>query len=263
MRKHTLSVIALVCLSFLLTIIISWKSVAKKRATTIRKIEKVNEPTETASDNYIFYVNSIYNEAHLKDAGLSQTVFEKAVTGFYNLKKLGLISAKPILTIADFDQLSIKKRLYIIDLNKKKLLLNTWVAHGQNSGGNEANNFSNRRNSLSSSLGFYITGETYFGAHGKSLRLDGMDKGFNDNARNRSIVVHGANYVSNGTINALGRLGHSQGCPAVAPDVIGNVINAINSKTVLFVNKTDSDYQSKYLNETLAANFVDENLNID
>lgn len=211
-----------------------------------------------ADSIYNSYINTLYVELHLKEAGLSLPVFEKALTGFYNLKHAGRTSEKGILSIADFDQLSTKKRLYIIDLNKKELLLNTWVAHGQNSGGDEATKFSNINNSLSSSLGFYVTGEVYRGIHGKSLKLDGMDEGFNNNARSRSIVVHGAAYVSNGTIKALGRLGRSQGCPAVAPELAEKVIKTIEDKTVLFINKSAENYQSKYLNETLAASFANE-----
>jgi hypothetical protein len=98
------------------------------------------------------------------------------------------------------------------------------VAHGQRSGADKAVKFSNTNNSFQSSIGFYITGETYNGQHGRSLRLDGVDDGFNDNARKRAIVVHGADYVSQGTINALGRLGRSQGCPAVAPELANKAI---------------------------------------
>ncbi|RYG07912.1 MAG: murein L,D-transpeptidase catalytic domain family protein [Chitinophagaceae bacterium] len=216
----------------------------------------------TTDSIYNCYVNQLYVELGLQEAGLSLPVFEKAVTGFYNLKQLGFVSRKSIISIADFDQLSTKKRLYIIDLDKKALLLNTWVAHGQNSGWNEATKFSNVSQSLSSSLGFYVTGEVYRGIHGKSLKLDGMDEGFNSNARSRAIVVHGAPYVSTGTIKALGRLGRSQGCPAVAPALADKVINTIEEKTVLFIHKSVDNYQSKYLNETLAANFaVDMNNN--
>jgi hypothetical protein len=211
-----------------------------------------------ADSIYNEHITSLYSALHLKEAGLALPVFEKALTGFYNLKQSGRISAKPILTIADFDQLSTRKRLYIIDLNKKQLLLNTWVAHGQNSGGDEATKFSNINNSFSSSLGFYVTGEVYRGVHGRSLKLDGMDEGFNSNARSRAIVVHGADYVSTGTIKALGRLGRSQGCPAVAPEVADKVINTIGDKTVLFINKSDEKYQSKYLDETLAAGFASD-----
>lgn len=250
MRKYILGTLSLaatfICLTFL-----SWKP-------TEPSINFQNQPGAGSSTDslYINYVNSVYAAAHLKEAGLSFAVFEKAVTGFYNLKKSGQLSEKPILTIADFDQLSTKKRLYIIDLNKKEIILNTWVAHGQNSGNDEAIRFSNKNESNTSSLGFYVTAEVYRGVHGRSLKLDGMDYGFNNNARSRSIVVHGAPYVSAGTINALGRLGRSQGCPAVAPEVSDLVINTIGDKTVLFINKSNEKYTSRFLDESLAANFA-------
>lgn len=234
--------------------------VSASKPRTNHDLENAANKATIADDSiYNQHINNLYVQLHLKDAGLSLSVFEKALTGFYNLKQAGQTSpSKQILSIADFDQLSTKKRLYIIDLNQKKLLLNTWVAHGQNSGANEATKFSNINNSFSSSLGFYVTGEIYHGIHGKSLKLDGMDEGFNSNARSRSIVVHGAPYVSNGTIKALGRLGRSQGCPAVAPELADKVINTIEDKTVLFINKSQDDYHSKYLNETLAANFAND-----
>lgn len=134
--------------------------------------------------------------------------------------------------------------------------MNTWVAHGQNTGSDEAQKFSNLNNSYASSLGFYVTAEVYRGAHGRSLKLDGMDLGFNDQARSRAIVVHGAKYVSAGTINALGRLGRSHGCPAVASELSDEVIDIIGGKTVLFINKSVDEYSSKYLDEAVAANFA-------
>jgi hypothetical protein len=247
MRKYILGLTGLLSIAFCLTIT-SFKSTNKN--------EKQAKAFITKDSIYFTYINTLYTASHLKEAGLSFPVFEKAVTGFYNLKKSGQLSDRSILTIADFDQSSTKKRLYIIDLDKKEILLNTWVAHGQKSGNDDAINFSNKNDSFTSSLGFYVTGEVYRGIHGKSLKLDGMDLGFNDNARSRSIVVHGAPYVSEGTINALGRLGRSQGCPAVAPEVADKVINTIGDKTVLFINKSVGDYSSKYLDETLAANFA-------
>jgi L,D-transpeptidase catalytic domain len=249
MRKYILGMIGLISLSILLSIS-AWKSDSMTTKPPYIKL--------TLDSSYHQHVNILYADLHLKQAGLALNVFEKALTGFYNLKKAGQLSSKQILSIADFDQLSTKKRLYVIDLEKKEVLLNTWVAHGQKSGNNEAVNFSNTYNSLSSSLGFYITGEVYWGSHGKSLKLDGMDEGFNNNARNRSIVVHGAPYVSPNTINTLGRLGRSQGCPAVAPEVANEVIKTIADKTVLFINKSVEQYHSKYLDETLAANFANE-----
>lgn len=250
MRKNLLGLSVLgLALIFLLV-------AARKPDTNFNTKKKVAKAPLATDSIYNCYINHLYTTLRLKEAGLSLPVFEKAVTGFYNLKQSGCVSAKPILTIADFDQVSTKKRLYIIDLDKKALLLNTWVAHGQNSGWNEATSFSNANQSFSSSLGFYVTGEVYRGVHGKSLKLDGMDEGFNSNARRRAIVVHGAPYVSSGTIKALGRLGRSQGCPAVAPAVADKVINTIEDKTVLFIHKSVEHYQSKYLNETLAASFA-------
>jgi len=214
--------------------------------------------TEITEDSlYETHVNNLYNQINLEQTGLSHAVFEKALTGYYNLKKTGQVSEeKSILSIADFDKNSTEKRLWIIDLDKKKLVLNTWVAHGQRSGADKATRFSNANESFQSSIGFYLTAEVYRGQHGRSLRLDGMDEGFNSNARSRSIVVHGADYVSQGTINALGRLGRSQGCPAVPKELSNSVIDAIEGKTVLFINVTDQRYTSRYLNEHMAASFA-------
>jgi hypothetical protein len=226
---------------------------------------KVNEaPAAVTADSlYNRYLDDIYLAANLGATGLDQMVFEKAVTGFYNLKNAGKLSAdKSIISIADMNQVSSTKRLWVIDLEKKELLLNTWVAHGKNTGDNRATRFSNVNSSNQSSLGFYITGEVYYGKHGRSLRLDGMDNGYNDNARRRAIVVHGADYVSQGTINALGRLGRSLGCPAVAPELSDKLINTIEGKTVLFINGADQHYASKYLDNHLAAAFAFNSVDI-
>jgi len=207
-----------------------------------------------ADSIYNQYILDLYQTADLDSVGLSEQVFKKALTGYYNMKYRGLLHDKSVLTIANFDQESRKKRLYIIDIDKKKLILNTWVAHGQNSGGDKPSNFSNIQNSNQSSLGFYLTGEIYFGKHGRSLKLNGMDQNFNSKARDRAIVVHGADYVSQETINKLGRLGRSQGCPAVPTKLANKVIDAISDRTVLFINSSEQTYQSSLLNETLAAN---------
>jgi hypothetical protein len=206
---------------------------------------------------YSAYLTNIYKTANLYASGLDESVFAKAVTGFYNLKKsANLDNDKSIITIVDFNKPSHTKRMWIIDLQSGALLLNTWVAHGQGSGDDMANQFSNIDSSHQSSLGFYLTGEIYTGKHGRSLRLDGMDANFNSNARQRSIVVHAADYVSQQAINSLGRIGRSFGCPAVAPDLAPTIINTIKNKTVLFINGSDSKYHSKYLNENLAANYL-------
>lgn len=252
MRKYILGVAGVILISFSLTFI-SWTSSSSDDSSSTENAAA--KTLDSGKDTlYSAYLKKIYETAHLAQSGLTMQVFEKAVTGFYNLKNLGKVSAdKSVLTIADLDMNSTKKRLWIVDLDKQELLLNTWVAHGQRSGADKAVKFSNINDSFQSSIGFYVTGEVYNGQHGRSLRLDGMDDGYNNNARMRSIVVHGADYVSQGTINALGRLGRSQGCPAVAPELANTVINTIEGKTVLFINSTALDYTSKYLDEHMAA----------
>lgn len=206
------------------------------------------------SQLYEQYINKIYQHAGLQEAGLDTGVFRKALTGYYNLQEAGKTSAgNRILTIVDYAKSSCSKRMWIIDLQQMKLLVNTWVAHGQGSGDDMASHFSNAFSSFQSSLGFYITGKLYSGKHGRSLRLQGMDEGCNDHAEGRDIVLHAASYVSEGTIHELGRLGRSQGCPAVSPFVITQVIGLIYNQTVIFVNGNDATYTSRYLNEELAA----------
>jgi hypothetical protein len=252
MRKYILGIAAFILISFALTFI-SWTP-SKFGWDTTGKNNRETSISLSEDTLYSAYLRKVYEAAHLAQSGLTMQVFEKAVTGFYNLRNLGKIASdKSVLTIADLDMNSTQKRLWIVDLDKKELLLNTWVAHGQRSGADKAVKFSNTNDSFQSSIGFYITGEVYNGQHGRSLRLDGMDDGFNSNARKRSIVVHGADYVSQGTINALGRLGRSQGCPAVAPELANKVINTIEGKTVLFINSSLQDYTSKYLDEHAAA----------
>lgn len=236
MRRSILGVAGLVIITFALTLI-SWTPIYRNVAPIPITISLEKEE-----------IKDLYDTIGLAQSGLSLFVFEKAVTGFYNLKNAGKLSeSKSILSIADFDQSSTKKRLWIIDLNKDELLLNTWVAHGELSGGDKATYFSNTSESLKSSIGFYVTGETYYGKHGLSLKLDGMDEGFNSNARKRSIVIHGASYVSQGTINALGRLGRSQGCPAVPQELASTVVSTMQDKTALFINITTQNYSSIYL----------------
>nr|GFB21133.1 hypothetical protein [Tanacetum cinerariifolium] len=128
-------------------------------------------------------------------------------------------------------------------------LYTSLVAHGHNSGENEANNFSNTDQSNMSSLGFYVTGQEYEGKHGHSLRLQGVDEGFNTNAAARAVVMHGADYVSEAFIKQNGRLGRSLGCPALPLDQYSQIIDAVHGGSCLFLNKSNAGYSSKYLNE--------------
>ncbi|WP_375605371.1 murein L,D-transpeptidase catalytic domain family protein [Flavobacterium davisii] len=160
--------------------------------------------------------------------------FKKAMLGYYSLKEKGLIE-KEVLTVIDFSLSSTKKRMWVIDLISNRILFNNLVTHGMKSGGEFASSFSNELNSSKSSLGFYITGETYIGKHGLSLKLDGQERGINDNARNRSVVMHGAEYANPAVIKIQGYLGRSQGCPAIPEAIKYDVINAVKDKTCLFI----------------------------
>lgn len=168
--------------------------------------------------------------------------FKEALVGFNKLKDQGKVS-KNIITLIDFSLSANTKRLWVIDLDTRTILLHSLVAHGRNTGQEYANSFSNAAESYKSSLGFYLTAEVYNGKHGKSLRLDGIEKGINDNARNRAVVVHGANYVSNSFIQNNKRLGRSLGCPAVPVEITNKLIETIQNKTCLFIYYPSKSYK--------------------
>ncbi len=160
--------------------------------------------------------------------------FEMAFEGYESLKSQNKLENN-ILTIIDFSLWSNQKRLWVIDMESNEVLYHTLVAHGRNSGEEFATNFSNKSESYKSSLGFYLTAEIYTGKHGSSLKLDGIEKGINDNARERAIVIHGADYVSDAFAKNNGRLGRSQGCPALPNDLNTKIISKIKNKSVLFI----------------------------
>lgn len=184
----------------------------------------------------------LYNRSGLGPAGLSLEVFAKAMRGYQKMKVQGLIR-KPLLTIADMSKPSGQKRLYIIDMENGKLLKHTLVAHGRNSGDVIAKQFSNTPSSLQSSLGFFLTSDTYQGNNGYSLRLAGLEKGINDKALERAIVMHGASYV-NEQIAASGRIGRSWGCPAVSVKEHQEIINTIKGGSCLFIYAPQPTYLS-------------------
>jgi hypothetical protein len=179
---------------------------------------------------------------------LAFEIFKIALQGSAQIENL---ARKNVITIIDFSKNSTEKRFFVIDLGNKKLIYNCFVAHGKNSGENLAQNFSNKPESLQSSLGFYITAETYIGEHGYSLRLDGIEKGINDNARSREIVIHGAAYVSGEFIKSYGRLGRSWGCPALPQEISKEIIDKISGGTCLFIYGNDEFYKknSAFLNK--------------
>lgn len=194
--------------------------------------------------------DEVYTSIGLQEYGLSKEAFNYAWTGYQYLLEHDKIKRNDHLTICDFSQSSKQKRLYIIDLEKNELVINTWVAHGKNSGAEYATKFSNSPESLQSSLGFYITSNTYIGKHGLSLKLNGADPGFNDKALVRTIVIHGADYVNASRLKAGLYMGRSWGCPAVPQQESGTIINTIKNGTCLFIYHPSRNYllKSKILN---------------
>lgn len=207
-----------------------------------------------AEEGFLQLYNSIdYGKAKRP----SYEVFRKAFVGYLNLLQQQTLENKNYLTCIDFSLPSVQKRLWVIDLQKKKVLFHELVAHGKNSGGNLPNTFSNISNSHMSSLGFYITANKYYGKHGLSLRLSGQEAGFNDKAMERAVVMHGADYVNPQICKSLGRLGRSFGCPALSREVSTEVINIIADGSCLFIYYPDALYLAKStaLNEVSAAEY--------
>lgn len=193
---------------------------------------------------------ALYNSIKLDQLGLSKAAFDYAWKGYEYLLNIKKISRGNYLTICDFSQSSLKKRLYIIDIENNKLVTQTYVAHGRNSGGEYATRFSNQPESLQSSLGFFITDNTYIGKHGLSLKINGVEPGINDKAMMRTIVIHGAEYVSAGRAAAGGFMGRSWGCPAVPKEEANSIISTIKNGTCLFIYHPEKEYLlgSKILN---------------
>lgn len=195
-----------------------------------------------------------YAASGAEQQGLRFAVFEQALTGFLNLRQQGKVPARQQrLAVIDFDLPSTQKRFWVLDLAANKVLYRSLVAHGNKSGQLEATQFSNTNGSNASSLGFYVTGSEYVGKHGRSLRLNGLDPGFNDQAAARAIVVHGANYVSEAVIRQTGRLGRSQGCPALPMDLYKPIIDTLKGGAGLFMHKSGAGYSSPYLSEQQAS----------
>ena len=183
----------------------------------------------------------LYDSLHLNNLGMNKQALLQAYRGQQKLAEQGLVNNDNILTVCDFSQSSDKKRMYIIDVANYKVLVNTYVAHGKNSGINTAERFSNRQESLQSSLGFYVTKGTYFGKHGLSLKLSGQEKGINDNAESRAVVVHGAQYIGDSRLGTA-NMGRSFGCPAVPQQLAPKVINLIKNGTTLFIYHPSQQY---------------------
>ena len=232
-----LSTISLLFSSFLLVLFPQFNAGSKtsvlRDKVTISQISSINLDSIALQET----VNVLYDSLKLQKSGLKKEAFAFAYKGYSALLQKRRINKEGLLTICDFSQSSRRKRLYLIDLVNYKVLLNTHVAHGKNSGGEYARKFSNRPESLQSSLGFYVTKRTYWGEHGLALVIDGLEKGFNDKAEKRRIVVHGSKYVGDRSIN-----GRSFGCPAIPKKYSSKLINTIKNGSLLFIYHPSKNY---------------------
>jgi hypothetical protein len=204
------------------------------------KIPVVGNPAENFS----------YDQFNCARFGLSKPVFDLAIKGYKKMLNKGLLRNTRYLTVCDMSKSSRLKRMFVIDMNKQKVIYHLRVAHGQGSGGEFATKFSNEENSHQTSLGFYTTGSIYTGENGSSLQLNGHEYGINDQAANRAIVIHGSNYVDDEYFQSNNRIGRSWGCPAIATKKITPVTGAIKNGSCFFIYHPSSSYlrKSPYLN---------------
>jgi hypothetical protein len=241
LRKIFLPLVAF-CLSVALAFVPSKNAGSKNiQGNDTALISNASLTATSAKSSVDSLSNELYDSLQLDKVGLTKAALEFAYKGQQVLKEKGVLNNPDILTVCDFTQSSLSKRMYIIDLKNYKLLLNTYVAHGRNSGLDYAEHFSNRPESLESSLGFYVTKNTYQGKHGLSLKLSGLDRGFNDNAESRDVVVHGAPYIGDQRASSS-YMGRSFGCPAVPQKLAPTVINLIKNGTCLFIYHPNESY---------------------
>lgn len=201
------------------------------------------------SSIFVSETQKLYSEIQL-DNIVDYNAFEQALAGYNKINT----KRKDIITVIDFTKPSTEERLYVIDLKNKKLLFSSYVSHGKNSGTNYATTFSNIKGSNQSSLGFYVTEGTYQGRNGYSLLLDGLERGINDKAKERAIVIHGADYANPSVIASSGRLGRSQGCPALPRELTKPIIDTIKEGSLLYIYADRDEYlfKSPVLSDYLA-----------
>jgi hypothetical protein len=181
------------------------------------------------------------NHLSRKAPELNKKVLAYALTAYHKASQKGEVK-KPVLTVIDYSLPSSKQRMWIFDVSKERLLYQTYVANGQNSGMAVPNHFSNQPSSKATSLGTFVTKDVYMGHKGYSLNLQGLEKGFNDNAYNRRVVMHGAWYMEPSFIKQSGRAGRSWGCPSIADSLAKPVINTIKGGSVIFAYYPDRNY---------------------
>ena len=236
MNKRYLFLVLIFILSTFLYFSNAQTGLSKERQLALKKAE--------------LNIKELYNELNAAQYDLSFTAFRYAYIGYQTMKKQHRLNNKELFSIIDFTKDCNSKRFYTIDLEKMKIVYYTYVAHGKKSGERMATSFSDAVESNKSSIGFYITGNTYNGGNGYSLILNGDEKGYNSNLAKRSVVVHAADYANEDYIARNGRMGRSLGCPALPENIYKQVIETIKEKTMIFAYYNDAKYLkiSKYLN---------------
>jgi hypothetical protein len=236
MNKRYLFLVLIFILSTFLYFSNAQTGLSKERQLALKKAE--------------LNIKELYNELNAAQYDLSFTAFRYAYIGYQTMKKQHRLNNKELFSIIDFTKDCNSKRFYTIDLEKMKIVYYTYVAHGKKSGERMATSFSDAIESNKSSIGFYITGNTYNGGNGYSLMLHGDEKGYNSNLAKRSVVVHAADYANEDYIARNGRMGRSLGCPALPENIYKQVIETIKEKTMIFAYYNDAKYlkTSKYLN---------------
>lgn len=226
-------------------------------STINTKTSKTTSNSLLKAEAFNVCVNEIYEK--INEPNLCKDAFQFAYQGYLTLLNNNQLNNPEVLTVVDFSKSANEKRFFVINLKDTSLMYKNFVAHGRNSGQVYAKDFSNQSESYKSSLGYYLTAETYIGKFGLALRLDGLEKNINDKARERGIVIHGADYVSQEFIRQNGRLGRSLGCPSLPKDGNYNsIIQEIQQGACLFLYYPDKQYfanSSFFQNQNYLANF--------
>lgn len=188
-----------------------------------------------------YWVEKVIKTIQAQAGNLNPEILKVGINAYLKARQLGL-NQKQVLTLVDYTKISSERRLWVIDMKNLKVLFNTWVAHGSHSGRAKATSFSNDPRSLKSSIGVFLTAESYSGGNGYSLRLKGLEHDINDNAYRRNIVFHGARYVGPDIARNNGMVGRSWGCFAVEKGIAKPLINTIKEKTLVVAYYPDQNW---------------------
>ena len=239
-------------------LLIANNNFAEKNNVTENINENIQKPVEEKPQKIVLDVKSVYDSLNIKNK-IDYSIFQKAYLGYVQITNKN----PGVLIIIDYSKPSNEERFYVLDLNKKKLVYSTRVAHSKNSGLEIPLQFSDDPNSYQSSLGFFVTLGEYNGAYGYSLRLKGLEENINANAEDRAIVIHGGDIVEDEYIKKFGFAGRSLGCPVLPHSLTREIIDFIKHGRVLFIYGNDEEYvdNSAYLSK-LAPVFVGSPKNI-